>query len=357
MNAPFEGLPPQSEARALLIAALADPGHAYLFSGPPGTGKRRYAEHFAATLLESRLGRIETRAHPDLFVLEAEGGSILIDHARELRRDLHMRPFEADRRVYMILDAHLLRTESANALLKSLEEPPAYAVFVLVSDHAEGMLPTIRSRVVPVPFRRLSSAQLTELTGDPVAARAALGDAGRAQRLASDPASAERRRTYLALARACLVDPEFDPGAAAAVITDAAAARSAQAEKQVEQEAAPQLEGVEDTRQRKALQKRIDDRAKRTARRAQMEEVRDAVDMVALWYRDLMAATLGAEGTVVNLDVSGELMDDAGRCAPGDAARAVLVVSEARRTLETNVQPALAVEAMFHRLRLAPAGS
>jgi DNA polymerase III subunit delta' len=357
VNAPFEGLPPQSEARPLLTAALADPSHAYLFSGPPGTGKRRYAEHFAAALLESRLGRIETRAHPDLFVLEAEGGSILIDHARELRRDLHMRPFEADRRVYMILDAHLLRTESANALLKSLEEPPAYAVFVLVSDHAEGMLPTIRSRVVPVPFRRLSSAQLTELTGDPVAARAALGDAGRAQRLASDPESAERRRTYLALARACLVDAEFDPGAAAAVITDAAAARSAQAEKQVEQEAAPQLEGVEDARQRKALEKRIDDRAKRTARRAQMEEVRDAVDMVALWYRDLMAATLGAEGTVVNLDLSGELMDDAGRCAPGDAARAVLVVSEARRTLETNVQPALAVEAMFHRLRLAPAGS
>ena len=230
-------------------------------------------------------------------------------------------------------------------------------MFVLVSDNAEGMLPTIRSRVVPVPFRRLSSAQLTELTGDPVAARAALGDAGRAQRLASDPESAERRRTYLALARASLVDPGFDPGAAAAVITDAASARSAQAQKQVEQEAAPQLEGVEDARQRKALEKRIEDRAKRTARRAQMEEVRDAVDIVALWYRDLMAVTLGAEGTVVNLDLSGELLDDAGRCAPGDAARAVLVVSEARRTLETNVQPALAVEAMFHRLRLAPAGS
>jgi len=88
-----------------------------------------------------------------------------------------------------------------------------------------------------------------------------------------------------------------------------------------------------------------------------MEEVRDAVDMVALWYRDLMAAAIGADGTVVNLDLSGELIDDARRCAPGDAARAVLVVSEARRTLETNVQPALAVEAMFHRLRLAPAGS
>ena len=158
-------------------------------------------------------------------MLEAEGGSILIDSARELRRDLYMRPFEAARRVYMILEAHLLRTESANALLKSLEEPPSYAVFLLVSDHADVMLPTIRSRVTPIPFRRLSTAQLAELTGDPVAARAALGDADRAQRLATDPDAAERRRGYVALARASLIDPAFDPGVAAKAIADAAAAR------------------------------------------------------------------------------------------------------------------------------------
>ena len=82
-------------------AALADPGHAYLLSGPPGTGKRRYAERLRGRAArDAAAAAIETRAHPDLFVLEAEGGSILIDHARELRRDLHMRPFEADRRVY-----------------------------------------------------------------------------------------------------------------------------------------------------------------------------------------------------------------------------------------------------------------
>jgi DNA polymerase III subunit delta' len=352
----FDGLPPQPEAERLLAAALASPGHAYLLSGPPGTGKRRYAQRFAAELLGSRLGRIETRAHPDLFVLEAEGGSILMDHARELRRDLHMRPFEADRRVYLILDAHLLRTESANALLKSLEEPPAYAVFALVSDHAERMLPTIRSRVTAIPFRRLSTSQLTEHVGDPVAARAAMGDAGRAERLASDPASAERRREYLRLARASLVDEAFDPAAAARIITDAATARSAQAQKQVEDEGVAQLEGVEDARQRKAIEKRIDERAKRTARRAQLEEVREAVDVVALWYRDLMAAALGGEGAVINSDAAGELAEDAKQGSPADAARAVGIVSEARRSLELNVQPALAVEAMFHRIRLAPAG-
>jgi DNA polymerase-3 subunit delta' len=352
----FDGLPDQPEARRLLDAALTGPGHAYLLAGPPGSGKRRYAERFAAALLQSRLGRIETRAHPDLFVLEAEGGGILMEHARELRRDLHMRPFEADRRVYLILDAHLFRTESANALLKSLEEPPAYAVFVLVSDHAERMLPTIRSRVTPIPFRRLSTAQLTDHTGDAVAARAAMGDAGRAERLASDPASAERRREYLRLARASLVDAGFDPAAAARVVTDAAAARSAQAQRQAEHEGAAHLDGVEDSRQRKALEKRIEDRAKRSARRAQLEEVREAVDVVALWYRDLMAASLGGEGAVINSDAAGELAEDAEQGSPADAARAVAIVSEARRSLELNVQPALAVEAMFHRLRLAPAG-
>jgi DNA polymerase-3 subunit delta' len=352
----FQGLPGQPEAQRLLESALAEPGHAYLLSGPPGTGKRRYAERFAAALLGSRLGRIETRAHPDLFVLEAEGGSILIDHARELRRDLHMRPFEGDRRVYLILDAHLLRTESANALLKSLEEPPAYAVFVLVSDHAQRMLPTIRSRVTAIPFRRLSSEELAAHTGDPVAARAAMGDVTRAERLAGDPESAERRRRYLGLARDCLIDPAFNPADAARMITEAASARSAQAQRQVEQEGAAQLDGIEDARQRKAIEKRIEERAKRTARRAQLEEVREAVDVVALWYRDLMAAGLGAEGAVINLDTAGELAQDAKRGSPVDAARAVAIVSEARRSLELNVQPALAVEAMFHRLRLAPAG-
>src|SRR5205085_4116256 len=93
----FDDLPAQPEAQRLLGAALAAPGHAYLLSGPAGIGKRRHAERFAAALLGSRSGRIESRAHPDLFVLEAEGGSILIDAARELRRDLYMRPFEAER--------------------------------------------------------------------------------------------------------------------------------------------------------------------------------------------------------------------------------------------------------------------
>ena len=95
-------------------------------------------------------------SHPDLYVLEPLGDQIRIDAIRELRRDLHMRPFEADRRVYLFFGAHSMNEEAADALLKDLEEPPPYAVIVLVADELGPLPETIRSRCQPVPFRRLS---------------------------------------------------------------------------------------------------------------------------------------------------------------------------------------------------------
>src|SRR5262249_60405782 len=81
---------------------------------------------------------------------------IRIDAIRELRRDLHMRPFEANRRVYLVMSAHLMNEDAADALLKDLEEPPEYAVIVLVADDLGPIPETIRSRCQLVPFTRLS---------------------------------------------------------------------------------------------------------------------------------------------------------------------------------------------------------
>src|SRR5262249_29946645 len=118
----FDSVPEQTEAKRLLAAALADgPAHAYLFHGPAGVGKRRLALAFASELL-SGARRVGRRTPPDLYVLEPLGDQIRIDAVRELRRDLHMRPFEADRRVYLVLGAHVLNDEAADALLKDLEE-------------------------------------------------------------------------------------------------------------------------------------------------------------------------------------------------------------------------------------------
>ena len=101
--------------------------------------------------------------HPDLYELAALGEMIRIDAIRELRRDLHMRPFETDRRVYLVYDAHLLNEDAADALLKDLEEPPSYAVIVLVADDLGPIPETIRSRCQLVPFRRLSERAVREV--------------------------------------------------------------------------------------------------------------------------------------------------------------------------------------------------
>ena len=217
----FADLPEQPEARRLLASAVAEgPAHAYLLHGPAGVGKRAAARAFAAALLgEER--RVQAGTHPDLFTLEALGEMIRIDEIRALHRDLHMRPYEADRRVYLIFDAHLLNEDAADALLKDLEEPPPYAVIVLVADELGPLPPTILSRCQLVPFRRLSEkavrAYLAERapglseTEARSLARVAGGRLDRAERLL-DPDARSRRDELLRLARGTYADPELRAG-------------------------------------------------------------------------------------------------------------------------------------------------
>jgi DNA polymerase III subunit delta' len=215
----FTAIPEQVEAKRLLAAALAEgPAHAYLFHGPPGVGKRGLALLFAAELLGEH-ARVERRSHPDLYVLEPVGDQIRIDDIRTLRRDLHMRPFEAARRVYLLFGADTMNEDAADALLKDLEEPPAYAVIVLIANDLGPLPETIRSRCQLVPFRRLSeravrdaiSARSPELPQAEVTtlARVAGGRLDRAERLL-DPAAAKRREALLAVARAVYLDVQFD---------------------------------------------------------------------------------------------------------------------------------------------------
>jgi DNA polymerase-3 subunit delta' len=351
----FDSILEQDEAKRLLAAALAEgPAHAYLFQGPAGVGKRATAVAFASELLGGD-PRVQRRFHPDLYVLEPLGDQIRIDAVREMRRDLHMRPFEADRRVYLVFGAHLLNEEAADALLKDLEEPPDYAVIVLVADEVGPLPETIRSRCQPVPFRRLSEravreeirSRAPELSEEQATsiARVASGRLDRAERLL-DPAAAERRAVLLETARS-VYGESFDPAKAAARLLDGAGTRGAEA-KEREEAAIEEL----DLTAREAEQ-----RLRRAARGAEREELLASLEELASWYRDLVAAAAGADKALVHVDLADALREDGTLERLEAAERAAELVREAWRSFEEfQLSAGLALEALFIELRRAFTG-
>ncbi|MDQ3122289.1 MAG: hypothetical protein M3Q59_07115 [Actinomycetota bacterium] len=346
----FASVPEQLEAKRLLEAALRDePAHAYLLHGPAGVGKRTAATVFAAALLGDER-RVQARTHPDLYVLEPLGEMIRIDDVRALRHDLHMRPFEAERRVYLILDAQRMNEDAADALLKDLEEPPPYAVLVLVASELGPLPPTILSRCQLVPFRRLSERAVREWiteraperseTEIRALSRASAGRLDRARRLL-DSAAADRRETLIATARSAYLDSDFEPGDAAAALI-AISDEHGQEAKEREQAA---LEGV-DLPAREA-----DQRVRRAQRGAEREELLAGLEALESWYRDLVVVAAGAESAAVHADRLDDLREDVARDLGDGPLHAAEVARETWRTLEEfNLNPSLALEALFVRL-------
>jgi DNA polymerase-3 subunit delta' len=339
----FAGSSEQPEAARLLDAALREgPAHAYLFHGPAGVGKREASRTFGRALLGT------TREfHPDLYELDPLGEMIRIDAIRELRRDLHLRPFEADRRVYLVQRAHLLNEDAADALLKDLEEPPLYAVIVLVADDLGPLPETIRSRCQLVPFRRLSErairalvdARAPQLDEESKAALARVS-AGRVDRLERllDPESARRRDVLIAQARAVYREQRFDAGTAAEALLANAQAVAATAR------------GLEEARIKdlELPAREAEQRVRRAARGAEREELLAELEELAAWYRDLVAVAVGADEAAIHLDKLAELREDASRERLLGAERAAEAVRRTWRELEEfQLQPQLALEALF----------
>ncbi|GGJ30265.1 DNA polymerase III subunit delta' [Paenibacillus hunanensis] len=175
----FQEIIGQETAKKVLQNGLRQQkiSHAYLFHGPAGSGQLKMAFSFAQALVCLEKGvdacghciecrKMEHGNHPDFLLVEPDGSSIKIDQIRELQRIFSYRSEAGNRKIYIIQDADKMTVQAANSLLKFLEEPPAPAVAMLLTDNVQSILPTIRSRTQPVLFTAVDPKQMIQLLAD-----------------------------------------------------------------------------------------------------------------------------------------------------------------------------------------------
>ena len=301
----YDAVPGQEPAVELLRRSAARPVHAYLFAGPPGTGKLEAALGFAASLLCPNGGDATCRdcrqalagTHADLLVVEREGAYIRKKDAEEIIRVAARTPVEGRRKVLVLVDFHLVQ-EVAPMLLKTIEEPPPSTVFVILADHVPAELVTIASRCVRCEFHPLAEetirARLEAEGASPdaaaEAARAAGGRIDRARLLVGDPDVAARRSLWEG------VPSRLDGTGATAAVTvadlmasiDGAKVFDALRERQSAEVAA--LEERATLTGERPARKELEDRHKREQRRLRTDELRWGLTTLVGCYRDRATA-------------------------------------------------------------------
>lgn len=130
--------------------------HSYLMIGIPGIGKKLLAKEYAKVILGSN----DIINNPDFLCIEPDGNSIKIDQIRNLQKEIQEKPIISNKKVYIIDDADLMTKEAQNCLLKTLEEPPEFAVIILIGSNENAFLPTIKSRCMILHFNRLSDSEI-----------------------------------------------------------------------------------------------------------------------------------------------------------------------------------------------------
>jgi len=339
----LEGLVGQEQAVGRLAAAARTPVHAYLFAGPPGSGKRDAARAFAAALLCPNGGdgtcdvctRVLHSVHPDVVVVERSGPYITVDQAREIVRLAMRSPNEGHRKVLVLTDFHLVK-EAAPTLLKVIEEPPTSTVFVVLADHVPVELETIASRCVRIDFRAIGRDELVEtLVSEGVdrrsaeqAADAAGGRLDRARLLASDPDLAARRQAWRDVPR------RLDgTGAAVAVVAaELAQLIGTAGVEPLEARHRSELEALEERAARygdRVNRKQVVEQHRRELRRLRMDELRFGLATLQQAYRDALVEGSGPTAECLNA---------------GDA------IVEAAEALERNPNETLLLQSLLLKL-------
>ena len=384
-NAAIAELSRAAAAAADLIAGRpAQPGaltHAWLFTGPAGSGRSVAARALAAAVQCDRqpagcgacpaCSAVQAGTHPDVRQVVPEGLSIGVNEMRSVVGLSARRPSLGRWQVVVIEDADRLTEGAANALLKAIEEPPERTIFLLCapSTHPDDVIVTIRSRCRVVPLRIPPAAAIAEVLraegfdADTAewAAQASGGHIGRAKRLARDPEARARREAVLAIpARLTSLHACFE-AADHLVQAAEAEARSLHADQDVtEIEELKVAMGAGGTgkgataaaRGSAGVLKELERRQKSRATRLQRDALDRALVDLASFYRDVLLVQSGAEVPAAHPDFATDVRTVARALDPAGALNRLDEVLACRQAIELNVKPKIAVEAMTAALRL-----
>ncbi len=352
--------------------------HAWLFTGPPGSGRSVAARAFAAALQCPSHGcgecpschTVMTGTHPDVREVVPEGLSISVRSMRQLVQSAARRPVTGRYQVLIITDADRLTENAANALLKSIEEPPDQTIFLLCapSDHPEDVAVTIRSRCRPVPLHTPSAEAVADVLvrRDGIdqetagwAASVSGGHVGRARRLARDPEARSHRETVLGLPlRVRGLGDAF--AYAGELVRDAKAEATELSEGRdaAEREELAVAMGAGGTgkgvaaaaRGAKAAERDLERQQKSRNTRNQRDALDRALVDLAGFFRDALVVGSGAQVPLTNPDRDGDVRRAATAWSAESVLRRLEAVLACRTALDQNVKPEIAVEAMMSSL-------
>jgi DNA polymerase-3 subunit delta' len=384
MSAPsiFDQLVGQSHITEILQGAVkaAQSGqesqemtHAWIFTGPPGSGRSSAAVAFAAALVCPTGGcgtcqacnSAQTSGHPDVEIIRTEGLSIKIDEVRELLTRTSWAPSMGGWRVVVMEDADRMTESAANALLKAIEEPGARTVWLLCAPTLHDILPTIRSRCRHLQLRTPSTQDVTEVLEKrdgitpamaDFAARVSQGHIGRARYIATNEHVRSNRAQVMKLplqlssiaaaytAAQTLVDLATQEANAATDVRDEA-----------ETQALAEAYGKGATGRGMAtggskVIKELEKEQKSRATRAVRDGLDGALLDIATFYRDVMLVQSGATDSIINIDIIDEITAFAHKTSAHATVKKINAIMEARTNLSHNAAPLLTIEALMCRL-------
>ncbi len=345
--------------------------HAWLFTGPPGSGRSNAALAFAAALVCKVGGCNECTdcktaiigSHADVELIKTEGLSIKIDEVRELITRASWSPAVGNFRVVVIEDADRLTESAANALLKAIEEPGLRTVWLLCAPSSTDVLPTIRSRTRSLVLRTPSIAAVAELLEKEkfspamadFAARASQGHIGRARHLAKSEEARTRRQAILKIS--LIITDIASAFKAAQVLVEAA---KAEAEEEAERRDDAEISALKEAWGQqgskltqggsKAVKELEKEQKSRTTRM-----VRDYLDRalldIATLYRDILLIQSNSLDSIINIDLMSEITKIAETTTPEVTLAKLEAIMSARTNLSHNAAPLLTIEALMVLLK------